>query len=406
MVDEARQEFGDPWNAKEFKPDVPGVIAAHAGDVVYAVFQDQLVDPHDVIYATARVQDFQTFDGQNVTIQFVDENGTPVDPMGAIKVGQDVFVQLRDDNRNINPAVVDKLEILVLDRATGDWENVLLEETGPDTGVFVNAAGLSLQPATSPEAVRINNNRLEVFDRDTIEAHYQDNYNPKDYSVAWIRLVPQPEPGPVPPEVLPTEVFFSDAQGNRITEIAPGDTLYVTVKDYSQSGTLRDAITVANTRTGQSVTVSATQVAENLFVSDPITTGAPGSGAMLEVEEGDTLQATYTDPADPADTATATITVIVKVFSCTDAKNFPNPFSITTTFEAVGSGIAEISVEVYDLSGRLVAQLQAAGAQVSWDGRDLEGAGLGSGVYLYQVTCSGRAGETVTLDVEKLVILR
>lgn len=407
MVDEARQEFGDPWNPKEFKPDVPGVIAAFAGDVVYAVFQDQLVDPYDVIYATARVQDFQTFDGQQLSIQFVDENGTPIEPMGGVKVGQDVFIQLRDDNRNVNPAVVDKIEILVLDRATGDWENVLLEETGPNTGVFVNAAGLSLQPATSPDAVRVNNNRLEVFDRDTIEAHYQDNYNPKDYSVAWIRLVPQPEPGPgEQPGVQPTEAYFSDAQGNPVTEIAPGDTLYVAVKDYSQSGTLRDAITVKNTRTGQSVTVSASQVAENLFVSDPITTGAPGSGAMLEVEEGDTLEATYTDPADPTDTVTRSITVVVKVFSCTGAKNFPNPFSITTTFAAEGSAIAEIRVDVYDLSGRLIAQLQASGSQVSWDGRTLDGTSLGSGVYLYQVTCSGRAGETATMDVQKLVILR
>lgn len=404
FLDDARREFPNPWDPTVGE-DVPGVIAVHAGDVVYAVFQDQLVDPHDVIYATARVEDFQTFDGQTLNIQFVDENGNPVQD-GDYKVGMDVFVKLYDPNRNVNSDVVDKVVVLVLDRATGDWENVVLEETGPDTGEFMNRQGLSLQPATSPDAVEVNNNRLEVFDRDVIEVHYQDNFNPKDYSLAWVRLVPQPA-GVVVAPPAPVRVFFSDATGRQVAEYAVGDTVYVAVQDAAANAdpnaaeVLVDAITVTNTRTGDFVVVSATETGPDtgLFVSDPITTGPPGSGAMLIVEEGDTLEVAYGD-------ATATITIVTRVFTCTGAVNYPNPFSTTTTFEAQGSGIAQITVTVYDLLGRTVAELQASGATVTWDGRTADGQTLASGVYLYQVTCQSRDGETATTDVQKLVFLK
>jgi hypothetical protein len=406
FLKEGRAEF--TLNPRAAVEDVPGVIAVHAGDVVYVAFQDQLVDPFDVVYATARVTDYQTIN----QVQFVDENGAPVD---TYKIGQDVFVKLRDENRNVSSDVVDKITILVLDRNSGDWENVILEETGPNTGEFMNRAGLSLQPATSPGAIKVNNNRLEMFDRDTIEAHYQDNFNPKDYSAAWIRLIPQPEPGPgVPVGPKPSSTTFSDAAGQPVSDYAVGDTVYVTVTDESQNvsasaaDTIFGAITVTNTRTGEFVIVDATETGPDTstFLSDPITTGAPGSGAMLEVEENDVLEAVYVDPSDPTDTSKATITVVTRVFSCTGAKNFPNPFTVTTTFEALGSGIAQITVTVYSLAGQQVAQLSVSGAQVTWDGRADTGESLGSGVYLYQVTCTGRAGESETSGVQKLVILK
>ncbi len=364
-----------------------------------------------MVYATARVKDFQTFDGKRATIQWVDERGNPVD---TYKIGQDVFVRLEDQDRNVNPAVVDKLEVLVLDRNSGDWENVLLEETGPDTGVFMNRQGLSLQPATSPGAVRINNNRLEMFDRDTIEAHYQDNYNPKDFSAAWIRLIPQPQPGPGVPPVEKSTTKFTDATGKPVSEYTIGDTVYVTVTDPSRNvsattvDTVQNAIVVTNTRTGKSVTVSAKETGANtgVFLSDPITTGAPGSGAQLEAEDGDMLEAKYTDPQDPSDTSQATVRVVVGVFNCTGARNTPNPFSVTTTFQALGTGIRQVTVSIYDLSGRLVALATGTGALAAWDGRTLAGEDLGSGVYLYQLTCMGRLGETKTLEVKKAVLLR
>jgi len=409
-LDKARAEFdrllpGAPEGAPA--EDVPGFIAVHAGDVVYVTFQDQLVDPFDVIYATARVADYQSIN----QLQFVDETGAPVE---TYKVGEDVFLKLVDLNRNTSSDVVDKVEILVLDRNSGDWENIILEETGPDTGEFMNSAGLSLQPATAPGAIKINNNRLEMFDRDTIEAHYQDNFNPKDYTAAWIRLIPQPGPGPVIVPPAPSETFFADATARPVTEYAVGDTVYVAVRDASQNvdpnvaETIFGAITVTNLRTGQSVVVDATETGPDtgLFLSQPITTSAPAGGGQLEVQESDTLEAVYVDPADPTDTSSATIHIVTRVLTCTDAKNWPNPFEVTTTFEAIGTGIAAVRVDVYDLLGRLVTQLQASGTQVPWDGRDMLGVPLSSGVYLYQLTCIGRAEEEQTVEIKKVIILR
>lgn len=389
---------------KTFTEDVPHKIAVNAGDVVYAVFQDQLVDPHDVVYATARVKDFQTFDGRTNNIQWVDENGRPVD---TYKIGQDVFVRLRDDDRNVSNNVVDKLEILVLNRNSGDWENLLLEETGADTGVFMNRAGLSLQPALTPGTVRVNNNRLEMFDRDVIEAHYQDNYNAKDFSAAWIRLIPQPMPGPGAPPEERSETMFTDAQGRKVTTYGVGDMVYVTVKDASQNvsssteDAILNAITVTNTRTGASYTVDAVETGPNtgVFLSDPIRTGAPGALVDLEVEDGDILEAKYIDPRNPADTSTATVDIVSRVFSCTGAR-----FTSTMTFMAIGTGITQIAVSVFDLSGRLLIQLPASGSQVPWIGTNADGQLLAKGVYLYQLTCSGRMGETTTVPVQKLVL--
>lgn len=412
FVEEARKEAPVPYDPtdpemraiKTFAEDVPHKIAVYAGDVVYVVFQDQLVDPHDVTYATARVKEFRSFG----TVQFVDETGAPVD---TYKVGQDVFIKLVDHDRNVNPAVVDKLTILVLDRDSGDWENVLLEETGADTGEFMNRAGLSLQPAIRPDVIRINNNRLEVFDRDTIEAHYQDNYNPKDYSAAWIRLIPQPLPGPVPPPPpVPSRTTFTDAQGREVAEYTVGDTVYVLVEDVSMNvnpnvaETIKGAITVTNVRTGQKAVVDATETGPNTakFLSTPITTGAPGTpGVMLEVEDSDWLEAKYVDPVYPADQSQDRIHIVTAVFSCRDAK-----FTIAMTFMAIGSGIVRVSVNVYDLAGRLVAMASGTGNQAAWDGRSLTDQYLAGGIYLYQLTCYGRLGEEATVPVKKLVLVR
>jgi len=385
--------------------DVPGVIAVHSGDVVYVTFQDQLVDPFDVVYATARIRASSSIN----QVRFVDQNGSPAT---TYKVGQDVFVSLRDPDRNVNSNVVDKLEILVLDRNSGDWENVLMEETGPDTGEFINRAGLSLQPALTPGTVRVNNNRLEMFDRDVIEAHYQDNYNPKDYSAAWIRLIPQPEPGPGgPPAPGRSTTKFSDAQGRPVSDYAVGDKIYVSVNDPSRNvsssaiDVIQGAIMVTNVRTGQKygpVDATETDANSGLFVSEAITTGAPGSVVDLEVQDGDTLKAEYVDPQDPSDKSDATIQIVSRVFSCTGAK-----FTSAMTFMAVGSGVNQISVAVYDLAGRMVAQLgPASGSQLSWDGRAVTGEDLARGVYLYQLTCSGRLGESMTVAVQKLLLMR
>jgi hypothetical protein len=74
--------------------------------------------------------------------------------------------------------------------------------------------------------------------------------------------------------------------------------------------------------------------------------------------------------------------------------NVPNPFNPLTEirFELAAAGHARVAI--YDLQGRLVRGLVdeavAAGSHnVSWDGKDNAGRGVGSGTYLCQLEAGG-----------------
>jgi hypothetical protein len=385
--------------------DVPGMIAVHTGDTVYAVFQDQLTDPHDLVYATAHIPTQETYDGKTNNIGFVDDKGNPVD---TYKIGQDLFVKLTAPTRNINRDVVDKVEVMVVDLDTGDIENLVLTETGTDTGVFMNHNGLQLMPALSKNVVKREDGTLEVQDRDTIEVHYQDNFNPKDYTLAWIRMIPQP--GGIGVTVsTPGTVKFTDANGMAVNSYAVGDKTYVQVQDKDRSGSnIGKSVVITNVRTQKTYTVAKlteTASGSGTFLSDAIATCATGGGCDLEVENGDQLVAKYTDPGDKSDTNTAMVTISSGVFEVKAFKNGPNPFTNTTTFMAVGSSIERVTVWVYDLSGALVFTNSSQGSKITWDGTNAAGEKLGNGVYLYILKAEGK-GNSSTSDVRKLVLLK
>lgn len=72
-------------------------------------------------------------------------------------------------------------------------------------------------------------------------------------------------------------------------------------------------------------------------------------------------------------------------------RNSPNPFRPQTTIQYRLMAPSDVSVQVYDLHGRLVRSLvqsarQPAGEQfLPWDGRDDDGIEVGGGVYFYRV---------------------
>ncbi|MBN1827482.1 MAG: T9SS type A sorting domain-containing protein [Candidatus Eisenbacteria bacterium] len=76
-------------------------------------------------------------------------------------------------------------------------------------------------------------------------------------------------------------------------------------------------------------------------------------------------------------------------------RNVPNPFNpITTIHYDVPAGGGAATIEVFDVSGRLVRTLvdgqSAAGShQVVWDGRNARGRSVPSGVYFYRLTAPG-----------------
>ncbi|HEY5596487.1 MAG TPA: hypothetical protein VIL47_04410, partial [Candidatus Bipolaricaulota bacterium] len=75
-------------------------------------------------------------------------------------------------------------------------------------------------------------------------------------------------------------------------------------------------------------------------------------------------------------------------------------------FQATGSGIAGIRVQVYDLAGGVVFDQETSGNALTFNGLSLSGKPLANGVYLYVVTAKGFQGQSVRSLVEKFPILR
>ena len=87
-------------------------------------------------------------------------------------------------------------------------------------------------------------------------------------------------------------------------------------------------------------------------------------------------------------------------------QNFPNPFNPETTIAFELSEEAVVTLTIYGMAGQVVRQLavdqvMAAGHYESiWDGRDVYGARVGSGLYFYRL----EAGDFTS--VKKMVLLK
>jgi hypothetical protein len=374
-----------------------GQLAVARDDVIYATYFDddvaqiesideikRALDAFDVIAITATIKPY-AFDQFDKKLRFVDDAGRPI---SEYKVGMDVFVQLEDPTLNFKSDLVEQIPVIVLDRDTGDRECVTLQETGPNTGIFMNQQGLPLRRGLPSDITR-GDGILQMQDRDNIEAHFQAADNPQDYAATSIGIIPLFEPPVAPPK--PT-VKFDPAS------IEIGKTFVIEVNDPTRSGTLTDAVTLTQLRGGQVVKTWKITVKETaqkgVFRSDPIATGELGSGATVEAQDGDTLKAEYAG-ADPA-----TASLFSAKFEVREFKASPVPATTRVTFSVVGSGIERTAVSVYDLSGKLVFSGSKAGASLEWSV-----SGVGNGVYLFIMTASGK-GQSKTSKVMKLVILR
>jgi uncharacterized protein (DUF362 family) len=75
-------------------------------------------------------------------------------------------------------------------------------------------------------------------------------------------------------------------------------------------------------------------------------------------------------------------------------QNFPNPFNPTTvlTYDVASAG--QVTIQVFDVSGRLIRMLldvhkEVGRHQVAWDGKDASGSAVPSGIYFYRMKTSG-----------------
>ncbi len=87
-------------------------------------------------------------------------------------------------------------------------------------------------------------------------------------------------------------------------------------------------------------------------------------------------------------------------------QNAPNPFNPTTVIRYdVPPGGAKVTIQIYDVAGRLVETLiddpQSAGHRsVRWNGRNQHGHSVATGVYFYRM----KAGQFV--QTKKMVVLK
>jgi hypothetical protein len=102
------------------------------------------------------------------------------------------------------------------------------------------------------------------------------------------------------------------------------------------------------------------------------------------------------EKADPPDPSTPRITAVG-----------PNPFRDETWLDlALPRGTPPASIQVFDLSGRIVQTLgvdaaNGASSRVVWDGRDASGRRVASGAYFLRLRIEGHAPQ-----VRRVLIMR
>jgi hypothetical protein len=86
-------------------------------------------------------------------------------------------------------------------------------------------------------------------------------------------------------------------------------------------------------------------------------------------------------------------------------QNYPNPFNPTTTIRYALPVDARVTLEVYDMLGRRVAQLVDGQTSAGYHDVGFDASNLASGMYLYRVNVHGSDGKNFS-QVKKLMLLK
>jgi uncharacterized repeat protein (TIGR01451 family) len=121
--------------------------------------------------------------GASVSLNFTDTNGVPV---SLYAVGANVFVTMTNAAGNTSSNTAQTITVTVQDVTHGDVENILLTETGTNTGVFRNVVGL---PTSATAGLNQQDGILNVTPGDTLSVSYTDpNFGDSATNTAAIQI--------------------------------------------------------------------------------------------------------------------------------------------------------------------------------------------------------------------------
>jgi len=274
---------------------------------------------NDLSFDTVKIADTQVYDGQNCSMYFLDRQGNRVSGYGPSDC---VFIEVIDLDQNEDPLHRERIDaywdgrqdlayamqtpdiygnaarakIYIANPRNGHWAAIDVLETGVGTGDFVSVTCIDLVDVY--ESVPT----LGVLPGDTILAYYQDPSNHSDFSAIQIKVSAG---GPS----YHSTTTFTDAVGNEVASYTNADDVHVKVVDSSHGGavSILDAVGIE----GQTFDLTPlTGAPTDTFITDAI------SMTNLGVNAGDTITATYTDPTDPTDISSDTISITTLYVSC------------------------------------------------------------------------------------------
>jgi uncharacterized repeat protein (TIGR01451 family) len=191
--------------------------------------------------------------GATVTLNFSDTNGVPV---SLYTVGANVYVTMTNAAGNTSSNSVQTIPVTVVDQTHGDLETIILTETGTNTGVFRNIAGL---PTSATAGLGQQDGILNVTRGDILSVSYTDpNFGDSATNTAAVQI-------PTPNKQLYLSVNGSTngvQDLNRIDPVAYGHSPTRTSVDIGSaggSGTVTlDATTSGGVNGAATLTVSHT----------------------------------------------------------------------------------------------------------------------------------------------------
>ena len=229
-------------------------------------------------------------------------------------------------------------------------------------------------------------------------------------------------------EEMPEEEMAPEEPGIEEAAAAPARATFKTAWAFVVTSDIQDM------ETGTAYTLAAENLRTGSIATQNITTGIKRSSAVWAdlnrksvIEAGDRLEiALYDDRGRVVSgpfQRTVTTTDIRNAFLSVDltvgdvrpqetvlAQNFPNPFNPETWIPYQLSESTEVSIQIYDVSGRLVRTLhlgwQPVGSYMTpssaayWDGRNAVGERVASGIYFYTLQTSDFAA------TRRMVILK